>query len=1055
MTDIRLAGNLILIPYYAGLDFGHLQLVYGETELEVQAPKLVILGRWVVGPRNDTFDVPNDDFSPAHYAETTLTFSHGESSDNVWELLLQVRDDIAEIAHALPYDVFFNSNSYANTLLAAIGIATQSVIPYPGAVDFYPGVTADVAQGLWGLRYTITGTLGNDVLHGGRLEDVFVGGDGVDYLSGGHGADTLYANDTGPESDAVADYLTGGGGKDAFYVGNVLGNSRVARYDSTAHDYVFDPSVRGTFDVIRDYSALDKIFISLNEAEYAGLNNTDFSAFSLQPAEYSFGGKDVYVASSNGVSLNAIYDTYYDTNLGETITVLIFFEAELKTPIFGIQVGGGLSLASMAIGGSSGDDVLFGTPDGDIISSGSGDDEIYGDQGDDVISGGSGDDTFYSASADGADSYDGAAGIDALMVETNSDTVVDLVGGTVTAVGEATDSISEVEVFFSGGGDDHFVDSDGGRFYSGGAGIDSVAFAFDASSYRITASGDGYLVERVYIDRDASLDERYVRLESIEEITFDGQAAELADVVTVEIDGTASDDTLTGSARNDLVLGGEGNDVLTGGAGSDILDGGDGDTDRVNYEGLASDYLFTRNNDGSVTVTSATYGTDTLLNVEFVHLFGDNTTYLLADLAPVVGSNVIEGTAGDDILSGGDKADILIGNDGDDNLSGNGGNDFLIGGSGDDRFNGGAGDDIIDGGEDGSDEVEFIGSLQDYAFTRNANNSVSVFSERDGSDTLINVEHIRLYAEDLSSYETYTLSDLAPLPTDDIFIADGSPQTFDGGLGSDTVDYSFAAEPIWADLSTNDDIYGDTLISIENLTGSAFGGYLGGNTVANVLRGGDGADGLDGGAGNDTLIGGSGDDWFNGGTGNDIIDGGDGAYDEVDYFGSLEDYLFTRNSDHSVTVTSADGGTDTLFDIEDIWLYSEDYSSPYEVFSLADLAPELSEGEGSGAASSVSNDMLYQTRVSATLTEGANTSAVASTAFSSADIIAFPAGAAIAVNSNDLGADYQAIANQLPGSDEVLPTADIISLEDFVARLQEDAVDTDLWFEPELIGSVI
>ncbi|XKM38932.1 hypothetical protein A4U53_005350 (plasmid) [Rhizobium ruizarguesonis] len=122
------------------------------------------------------------------------------------------------------------------------------------------------------------------------------------------------------------------GAKTLFYVGNVLGNSRVARYDSTAHDYVFDPSVRGTFDVIRDYSALDKIFISLNEAEYAGLNNTDFSAFSLQPAEYSFGGKDVYVASSNGVSLNAIYDTYYDTNLGETITVLIFFEAELKTP---------------------------------------------------------------------------------------------------------------------------------------------------------------------------------------------------------------------------------------------------------------------------------------------------------------------------------------------------------------------------------------------------------------------------------------------------------------------------------------------------------------------------------------------------------------------------------------------------------------------------------------------------------------------------------------------------------------------------------------------------
>ncbi|CAN7620927.1 calcium-binding protein [Rhizobium sp. LjRoot258] len=890
------------------------------------------------------------------------------------------------------------------------------------------------------------------MLHGGRLEDVFVGGDGVDYLSGGHGADTLYANDTGPESDAVADYLTGGWGRDAFYVGNVLGNSRVAQYDSTAHDYVFDPSVRGTFDVIRDYSALDKIFISLNEAQYAGLNNTDFSTFSLQPAEYSYGGKDVYVATSNGVSLNAIYDTYYDANLGETITVLIFFETELKTPIFGIQVGGELSLASMAIGGSSGDDVLFGTPDGDTISSGSGDDEIYGDQGDDAISGGSGDDTFYTASADGADAYDGAAGIDTLMVETNSDTVVDLVGGTVTAVGEATDTISEVEAFFTGGGNDHFVDSDGGRFYSGGTGTDSVAFAFDASSYRIAASGDGYLVERVYVDRDAPLDERYLRLESIEEITFDGQAAEFADVVTVEIDGTSSADTLTGSARNDMILGGDGDDVLTGGAGSDILDGGDGDTDRVNYEGLASDYLFTRNADGSVIVTSAIYGTDTLLNVEFVHLLGDTTTYLLTDLAPVVGSNVIEGTAADDILSGGDEASVLIGNDGNDNLSGNGGNDFLLGGNGDDTFNGGAGDDIISGGEGSSDQADYIGDLQDFTFTRNADNSVTVLSERDGSDTLVNVENIRIYVEDLSSHETYSLLDLVPLPTDDIFTANGSPQTFDGGLGSDTVDYSLAAERIWADLSINDDVYGDTLISIENLTGSAFGDYVGGNAVANILRGGDGADGLDGAAGNDTLIGGSGDDWFNGGAGNDVIDGGDGEYDEVDYFGSLEDYSFTRNADHSVTVTSADGGTDTLFNIEDIWLYSEDYSSPYEVFSLADLAPELSGGDGSGAAANgVSNDMLYQRSAPAIPMEGAN----ASTAFSSADIIAFPAGATIAVNSTELGADYQATTSQLSSSDEVSPTADIISLEDFVARLQENATDTDLWFEPEPIGSVI
>ncbi|WP_157213316.1 hypothetical protein [Rhizobium sp. CF122] len=94
------------------------------------------MGHWVVEPHNSPFEVPNDDFSPAHYAETTITFSHGESPDDVWELLLQVRDDIAEIANTLPHDLFFNSNSYANTLLAAVGVATQNFIPYPAAVDW-------------------------------------------------------------------------------------------------------------------------------------------------------------------------------------------------------------------------------------------------------------------------------------------------------------------------------------------------------------------------------------------------------------------------------------------------------------------------------------------------------------------------------------------------------------------------------------------------------------------------------------------------------------------------------------------------------------------------------------------------------------------------------------------------------------------------------------------------------------------------------------------------------------------------------------------------------
>ena len=52
----------------------------------------------------------------------------------------------------------------------------------------------------------------------------------------------------------------------------------------------------------------------------------------------------------------------------------------------------------------------------------------------------------------------------------------------------------------------------------------------------------------------------------------------------------------------------------------------------------------------------------------------------------------------------------------------------------------------------------------------------------------------------------------------------------------------------------------DTLIGIENLTGSSFNDALTGDGNANMLSGGAGNDTLDGGAGNDTLDGGAGTD---------------------------------------------------------------------------------------------------------------------------------------------------------------------------------------------------
>ena len=81
----------------------------------------------------------------------------------------------------------------------------------------------------------------------------------------------------------------------------------------------------------------------------------------------------------------------------------------------------------------------------------------------------------------------------------------------------------------------------------------------------------------------------------------------------------------------------------------------------------------------------------------------------------------------------------------------------------------------------------------------------------------------------------------------------GGGDTLDGRNGTDTATYDTA---ITASLTTGSASDGDTLIGIENLTGSAGADVLEGNGSNNILDGGSGIDYLDGQGGTDTCIGG-------------------------------------------------------------------------------------------------------------------------------------------------------------------------------------------------------
>ncbi|MFO1036545.1 MAG: right-handed parallel beta-helix repeat-containing protein [Geminicoccaceae bacterium] len=143
----------------------------------------------------------------------------------------------------------------------------------------------------------------------------------------------------------------------------------------------------------------------------------------------------------------------------------------------------------------------------------------------------------------------------------------------------------------------------------------------------------------------------------------------------------------------------------------------------------------------------------------------------------------------------------------------------------------------------------------------------------------------------------------------------------DGGTGTDTVSYASAAAGITVSLATtaqqNTGGSGlDTLLNVENLTGSRFADHLTGNAGANLLLGGSGGDELRGGAGDDRLQGGAGNDWhLEGGLGRDVLTGGSGN-DRFD-FDTAADSL-PGHADRITDFQGVGAATGDLIDLADL-----------------------------------------------------------------------------------------------------------------------------------------
>lgn len=895
--------------------------------------------------------------------------------------------------------------------------------PLNGTPDFdniYGFAGDDVINGLGGEDW-IAGGEGNDVIDGGSGTDDDANGiwDAVDYmqdtkdggtqgvvvnLAEGTATDTFADTDTlvdiervfgtnyddimvgsgadeGFDPNGGADQIDGGGGYDELLY------QLSTKYGGTSGIVVtFDDGTPNT----GDGTVLDSFGMTDTFTNIESIRGTEFADVVTGGAGSQrfrgLGGIDTFDGGSGPGRDEADYRL--DVNFGGASGINADLE-NLDTAGFGLVIDGfgaqdrvknveqirGTGVADI-IRGDATDNFFWGGAGNDVLDARAGDDYVEGEFGDDVVTGGAGADELYGG--DGTDTVVFSGSRVDYLVRQNPDgslTVSDLRGGSP----DGTDTVTDFELFkfadgertlselleitkptitSNGGGDTAAVSiaensasvttvtaSDPGSgatlSYSIVGGADASLFTIDDTTGALSfltapdfevptdAEADNLYEVKVQVgDGQGGIDTQTisVTVTNIAE-THIINGTEFNDNLpgTAEVDiinGLAGNDTLRGLSGDDQLHGGDGNDILIGGQGQDILNGDEqDDTAGYIYEGGG----------GAVTVNLATgVATDT---------FGDKDT--LVDISNVFGTHHV------------DTIDGKSPGSGYEGFFGFGGNDNITGGSGDSWVYYDL--DASFGGVSGV-TVNISDTAQGG---QAANTATDGFGD---TDTLTNINKVRGTAfadtvfggnQDFSQFQLGAGSDFV-----------------DGGAGTDQIDYRYdndggsATHGVFVNLSNTVktsflgttgpnsaiDLFGnvDTLLNIEEAQGSEF------------------ADVLIGGAGSNSLSGSGGDDLIDGASGSDTIDGGEDN-DTAVFSGLRSNYLFTDNSDGSVTVADQRGGAP---DGADVVRNVEFFQFSDGTFSLAQILNQqpsiTSNGGGGAAAISIAENGTVVTTVTAT-----------------------------------------------------------------------------------------
>jgi Ca2+-binding RTX toxin-like protein len=704
-----------------------------------------------------------------------------------------------------------------------------------------PGITVSLAlqgapqstgAGSWTLNgvENLSGGIGNDVLTGDGGNNMLAGSRGNDTLVGGAGDDTLYGDGT-----TVADTRPTGGS--------------------------------GPITTFADITALDPTAVDGNDLLEGGLGNDTIDGG---------GGSDTAsYANASGAVTVLLNDSGEGTSSGaDGNDTLLNIENVVGSAFNDTLLG---NSAANVLTGGSGIDILSAWGGNDTLLAGDGADYLSGGMGDDVIDGGAGyDRAAYNLGATIGVTVDlNIQGVAQNTIGAGWDTLIgieDLSGTGFNDVltgdgqnnwiwgGSNGFATSGNDVIDAGGGDDIVEVGAGNQTVSGGAGNDTLSLWAHGGA-EISSAGVAFSLA-------AQGTSQNWRQGTINATGFEN------------VSGSRYDDALTGDGNANVLLGDVGSDTLVGGAGNDTLYG-DG---RFVADWGPTSSLWGFSLYGDV---ERDFGTGTGLDGNDVLEggLGDDTVdggrgIDTASYANASGAVTVTLTATGGSSSGADGNDTLAaienitGGAFSDTLTGNSAVNSIAGGAGNDTIKGGAGNDTVDGGT-GLDTASYANASGAVTVTLTLTGGASAGA--DGIDTLISIENATGSAFNDTLTGNSAANVLSGLDGNDTLNGSFGADTLDGGNGTDTASYANATGAVTVTLtgtggsSTGAD-GSDTLVSIENVVGSAFNDTLTGNGSANVLDGGAGADNIQGGGGDDTLVGGDGGDTLDGGAGNNTVD---------------------------------------------------------------------------------------------------------------------------------------------------------------------------------------